>query len=42
MEEHRQRVFNKRVIRKMFGCKREEVIGDWRKLHTEGHYVLNS
>jgi hypothetical protein len=26
MEEHRQRVFNKRVIRKMFECEREEVI----------------
>jgi len=26
MEEHRQRALNKRVIRKMFGCKREEVI----------------
>jgi len=42
IEEYRQRVFSKKVIRKIFGPKREEVIGDWRKLHTEGHYVLNS
>ena len=41
MKEHRQGVFNKRVIRKIFGPKREEVIGDWRKLHAEGHSVLN-
>jgi hypothetical protein len=42
LEEHRQRVFNKRVIRKIFGPKREEVIEDWRKLYVEGHYVSNS
>jgi len=42
MEEHRRRVFNRRVKSKIFGLKSEEVIGDWRKLHTEGHYVLNS
>jgi len=42
MEERKQRVFNKRVIGKIFGPKREEVIGDWRILHTEGYYDLNA
>jgi hypothetical protein len=33
--EHRFRVFENRVLRRMFGPKREEVTGDWRKLHNE-------
>jgi hypothetical protein len=32
-EEHRLRVFEKRVLRRIFGSKRDEVIGQWRKLH---------
>jgi hypothetical protein len=34
-EECRLRVFENRVLRKVFGPKREEVTGDWRKLHNE-------
>jgi hypothetical protein len=34
-EEHRLRVFEKRVLRRIFGPKRDEVTGDWRKLHNE-------
>jgi hypothetical protein len=34
-EEHRLRVFENRVLRKIFGPKRDEVIGGWRKLHDE-------
>jgi hypothetical protein len=34
-EEHRLRVFEKRVLRKIFGPKREEVAGGWRRLHSE-------
>jgi hypothetical protein len=34
-EEHRLRVFEKRVLRRMFGPKRDEMVGDWRKLHNE-------
>jgi hypothetical protein len=34
-EEHRLRVFENRLLRKIFGPKRDEVIGDWRKLHNE-------
>jgi hypothetical protein len=34
-EEHRLRVFVKRVLRRIFGPKRDEVTGEWRKLHNE-------
>jgi hypothetical protein len=34
-EEYRWRVFENRVLRKIFGPKRDEVIGGWRKLHDE-------
>ena len=34
-EERRLRVFENRVLRRMFGPKRDEVTGEWRKLHSE-------
>jgi hypothetical protein len=34
MEEHRLKVFENRVLRRIFGPKREEVEGDWRRLHN--------
>jgi hypothetical protein len=34
-EEHRLKLFANRVLRRMFGLKRDEVMGDWRKLHNE-------
>jgi hypothetical protein len=34
-EEHRLRVFEDRVLRIIFGPKRDEVIGGWIKLHNE-------
>jgi hypothetical protein len=34
-EEHRLRVFENRVLRRIFGTKRNEVTGEWRKLHNE-------
>ena len=34
-EECRLRVFESRVLRKIFGPKMDEVIGEWRKLHNE-------
>ena len=34
-EEHRLRVFENRVLRRVFGPKRDEVTGEWRKLHNE-------
>jgi hypothetical protein len=33
-EEHRLRVFENRVLRGIFGPKRDEVTGEWRKLHN--------
>jgi len=35
-EEHRLWVFENRVLRRVFGPKRDEVTGEWRKLHNEG------
>jgi hypothetical protein len=35
MEEHRWRVFENRVLRRIFGPKRDEVMGGWRNLHNE-------
>jgi hypothetical protein len=34
-EEHRLGVFENRVLRRIFGRKRDEVMGEWRKLHNE-------
>jgi hypothetical protein len=34
-EEHRLRVFENKVLRRIFGPKRDEVTGGWRKLHNE-------
>jgi hypothetical protein len=35
IKEGRLRVFENRVLRRMFGPKRDEVTGEWRKLHNE-------
>jgi hypothetical protein len=34
-EERRLREFEDRVLRRIFGPKRDEVTGEWRKLHNE-------
>jgi hypothetical protein len=34
-EEHRLRVFENRVLRRIFGPKRDEVTGEWRNLQNE-------
>jgi hypothetical protein len=34
-EGHRLRVFENRVLRRIFGLKRDEMTGEWRKLHNE-------
>jgi hypothetical protein len=34
-EEYRLKVSENRVLRRIFGPKRVEVIGGWRKLHNE-------
>jgi hypothetical protein len=34
-EERRLRLFENRMLRRIFGSKRDEVTGEWRKLHNE-------
>jgi hypothetical protein len=34
-EGHRLQMFDNRVLRRIFGPKKGEVRGDWRKLHNE-------
>jgi hypothetical protein len=41
-EEHRLRVFENRVLRRIFGPKRDEVTGEWRKLRNEELHDLYS
>ncbi|KAJ4438799.1 hypothetical protein ANN_14751 [Periplaneta americana] len=42
-EEHRLRVFENKVLRKIFAAKRDEVTEEWRKLHnTELHALYSS
>jgi hypothetical protein len=41
-EEHRLGVFEHRVLRRIFGPKKDEVTGEWRKLHNEELHDLYS
>jgi hypothetical protein len=41
-EEHRLRVFENRVLRRIFGPKMNDVTGEWRKLHSEELHILYS
>ncbi|KAJ4438275.1 hypothetical protein ANN_14214 [Periplaneta americana] len=41
-EEQRLRVFENKVLRKIFGAKRDEVTGEWRKLHNAELQALYS
>jgi hypothetical protein len=41
-EEHTLRVFENRVLRRIFGPKRDEVTGEWRKLHNAELHDLYS
>jgi hypothetical protein len=34
-EDHRLRVFENRVLRRIFGPQRDGLTGEWRKLHNE-------
>jgi hypothetical protein len=42
MEEHRLRVFENRVLRRIFGPKRDEVTVEWRKLYNKDLHNLYS
>jgi hypothetical protein len=39
-EESRLRVFKNKVLRRIFGPKRDEVTGEWRRLHNNELYAL--
>jgi hypothetical protein len=42
-EKHRLRVFENRVLRRIFGPKRDEVTGEWREMHSgEPHNLYSS
>jgi hypothetical protein len=41
-EEHTLRVFENRVLRRILVPKRDEVTGEWRKLHIEELHILYS
>jgi hypothetical protein len=41
-EEHKPRVFENRMLRRIFGPKRDGVMGGWRKLHNEELHNLYS
>jgi hypothetical protein len=41
-EEYRLRVFENRVLKRIFGPKRNEVIWEWRRLHNKEVYALYS
>jgi hypothetical protein len=41
-EEHRLKVFENMVLRRIFGPKRDEVTSEWRKLHNKELHDLYS
>jgi len=41
-EERRQRAFESRVLRRIFGPKRGEVKGKWGKVHIVGSFVFST
>ena len=41
-EKHRLRVFENKVLRKIFGAKKDEITGEWRKLHMAELHALYS
>jgi hypothetical protein len=42
MEEHKLRVFENRLLRRIFESKRDGVTGGWRKLHNDELHDLYS
>jgi hypothetical protein len=41
-EEYRLRVFGNRILRRIFGSKRDQVVGGWMKLHNKELYYFYS
>jgi hypothetical protein len=42
LKERKLRVFESRVLRRIFGRRRDEVTGEWRRLHNEELYAVFS
>jgi hypothetical protein len=42
MQKHRLRVFENRVLRGLIGPKRNEATSEWRRLHNEEIFYMNS
>jgi hypothetical protein len=42
IKKHRLRVFENRVLGKIFGPRKDEITGEWRRLKTEDLYVQYS
>jgi hypothetical protein len=40
--EHRLRLLENRMLKRVFGCKREEVVGGWKILYNEELHNLNA
>ena len=40
--EHRLRVFENKVLRKICGAKKDEITGEWRKIHNAELHALYS
>jgi hypothetical protein len=41
-EEHRLKLFENRMLKKIFGPKRNEITEEWRRLHNEELYMFSS
>jgi hypothetical protein len=41
-EEHRLKVSENRMLTRLFGLKRDEMVGGWKELHNEELHNLNS
>jgi hypothetical protein len=41
-DEYKLRVFENKVMSRIFGCKRDEVTGEWRRLHDKELHALDS
>jgi len=39
-DEHKLRVFENKILRKIYGPKRDEMTGEWRRLHNDELYGL--
>jgi hypothetical protein len=41
LDEHRLRMCGNRVLQTLYGCKRDNISEEWRRLHRQEHYDPN-